>query len=1373
MAKLAQCVCVLVLLLWTLCGVQSSSLYSYEIHIDPGTVTSMPSCPPLQNVSVFPNLTSALSCRMNSTKYVLNAGFEHYDLYNGTENVFVSVCDVALVSSSASEAVLVHCMPGAGLAFEGSSNILISNVRFLNCGALRNSSSMNFSTPNETFSLLQFNVSLYFYQCVSVTLDRVAVVNSSSATGVVMYDTIGTNNILHSTFSGNGYRIKNDTVDRGGGFLVGFTYCKPGEQHCVVDDSTQSHMNSDSSYFFQSCVFKENYCKAQKAPVNVGAFVYPSRIYHSSFGTGGGLAIFFKSNATNNAVVIEDCNFTDNQAIHGSGLHLSFEDLAIDNTVDVSGCSFTGNCPIHKHDNRGGGVRATFYAHKTPTEFPRNKVTIDDCTLWNNSAFHGGGMSLSFALQDVKRTDQLTNVSIQNTVFDGNKATIGSALEITLLPMYAYGHLGKMFLTNCNFTKNTGWINNKSRGYFSHSLGAVFINEVFVFIDGYANFESNTDSAVVVSGAEVSFQACDAHFFNNSGANGGAIALLGAAYLLVDNYSVMSFTGNTARQYGGAIYNNYIVRTDMRYYLKCFIRYISNNFDDPNDWEAQFIFQNNSAASQGNSIYSSSLYPCSWTFDASMHPEKIFCWNDKWDYSDKNCSEEIYSGPSTFKNTSKDFTYHIFPGQLFQIAVEAYDELHHNITNQTVYSASISKDNALAEVEPEFGYTAARYLRVSGTGDQNVSLELDTAGEQDWHVELQLEIMSCPPGMITNGTEDKTVCTCPAEWTETYNQLIRCDKFQYEVRIKRNHWMGSIDNGSDVELEPNELFVASCPYFYCMDSKNPDYLKLPPTVNNLSREICKKQNREGVLCGQCVSDHAVAINDYEYTCVPCDKTVHVRRNIAVYIITAYVPILIFLLVIIFFNIRLTSGPLNAFILFAQLINSVNMFDLPVTLNKYADIHVAYTFIYGIFNLNFFSYLLKPSCVNKHFNTLDVLSLDYCIAAFPLAMIVLITTAIRLKDKFSCRKPGAFEDNRFLRAFVIKDKALLHSLVAFYLLSYTKFSQASLLIISTFRLVARDGKLVEGQRVYLAGQYAVMDGDYMYRYGLPSYLIFVLFVCLPPLLLLGPLNWFNNRATKYRCLRRVWPQDKVHIILDTFQGCFRPKMRLYSGVYFLFRLMVFITYAYSNDILQRYVIQQILVCSVLMLLAVLQPYQRKTLNRIDTFIFFILAVINALSLHAVAQFNASDEKYQTPDSIIITQFFFIFLPLLGVPVYLYFSWNTHCYQLLRNKVFRFLNYCYSSDSDSDEEERPLLVGSYGDTAVNDDSILQILERANEPNTFCRRVRPASISLQQSGSECTTATSEASGKAALVDYGSRDTTSGIGSSQAHSNQTLSLN
>ena len=176
------------------------------------------------------------SYRMSSTKYFLQEG-THF-LNTSTETFDETLTSLAFVGNTTdSSRVVVHCTAeNTGLAFNGVKSITFSHLTFYNCSALRNSTSRDYHNITSTSTLpakfYDFQVGLYFYLCTDVAMQSVNVSNSPNATGVVMYDTNGTNRITDSVFQNNiisSYTTNTPSPNGGGGgFYVEFTYCKPG-----------------------------------------------------------------------------------------------------------------------------------------------------------------------------------------------------------------------------------------------------------------------------------------------------------------------------------------------------------------------------------------------------------------------------------------------------------------------------------------------------------------------------------------------------------------------------------------------------------------------------------------------------------------------------------------------------------------------------------------------------------------------------------------------------------------------------------------------------------------------------------------------------------------------------------------------------------------------------------------------------------------------------------------------------------------------------------------------------------------------------------------------------------------------------------------
>ena len=80
-------------------------------------------------------------------------------------------------------------------------------------------------------------------------------------------------------------------------------------------------------------------------------------------------------------------------------------------------------------------------------------------------------------------------------------------------------------------------------------------------------------------------------------------------------------------------------------------------------------------------------------------------------------------------------------------------------------------------------------------------------------------------------------------------------------------------------------------------------------LRNLSgqeEQTCGYLNRQGRLCGKCKPNHSISAYSYDIKC----HTSSVWRNVVEYVCIAYLPLTIFLCVVIVFHISVTSPAMN-------------------------------------------------------------------------------------------------------------------------------------------------------------------------------------------------------------------------------------------------------------------------------------------------------------------------------------------------------------------------------------------------------------------------------------------------------------------------------
>jgi hypothetical protein len=1106
--------------------------------------------------------------------------------------------------------------------------------------------------------------------------------HSPNATGVVMYNTNGRNIITDCMFYDNSVASPMESLGTpnpirgGGGFYVEFSYCLPGKE-CI-----EAPPITGSKYEFTRCSFTDNVALDSNSDKTV--YIVPHHSDHVAFGRGGGLSIFVNGNSSGNVFQIDSCQFERNRALWGGGLFLEFHDATDNNTAYITDTNFTENKCIYTKDfgTAGGGMRIGQYAYDIKVGMG-NYVAIMGCNFISNDALNGGGVSVSTALQKIHE-DQLESINVVDVVFSQNVARLGSAIHIEKFPFIFTGmQVGGVGVKRCTFTGNSVHYLTRLEGGNSDPYqvgdGTVYVHAVPVSFTGNVTFLRNSGSGLSVAKSEANFSNCSASFVQNTGNKGGGIALLGAARIIIDNNTRMLFVNNTAMIQGGAIYNNYISKRILGSYPDCFIQFVDPSVHT-RYWGAMFHFEDNAdlGGSHPNAIHSTSVLPCAWVGESKTN---IFTWNG-WTCSNKNnplnCSILVSSNVGSITETKDEYT--VFPGLPFSLDLDIQDDMGLDIARQTVFLASTN--DSLFKVNQEDSKKFSYLLGENGTiwGEDkdttNVTLTLNTIEEPTWHLEISVIIEPCPPGFRESGSRqdssNKTIdnaaqplrsCECAG----TYGGVLYCNKQLFSARLANGLWIGRLYNDSD----PNEEYLSAyCPYGFCFNDPQDSSFLLPIDADDLEYRVCNNQGRMGILCAKCIEGFVPAINSRTYVCINCTDS-NIAKNVLKYISAVYIPLTLMFIIIIAFGVRLTTGAANAFILYSQVVSTTFILDAngQLPLNLIAGGHTnallkAYRTLYGIFNLEFIEQLIPPLCIGKGLATLTIISLEYFVAFFPLFMILSAVVTIKITGIIGDRCCNKKQEHgklftRILKFFAKQNRHLSESLLpafaAFILLSYTKLVFISSRISTKVYIKEDNGDILE-ERVFYAGHLHYHDAEYI-PYLIIAIFVYATFVAIPPLVLLDyPLRMFEWCLSKVDCLWRWYPVDKVHFFQDTFQGCFRNNCRFTAGLYFLFRLLTNITFALSQTWLQQYIVQQIACMVIVVILALVRPYNKENdvFNYIDILIFANLALINAISLYLYEYALNNPRTSTLPISAFVFQYMLVYLPLIYIIVYIVYS-----------------------------------------------------------------------------------------------------------------------
>ena len=457
------------------------------------------------------------------------------------------------------------------------------------------------------------------------------------------------------------------------------------------------------------------------------------------------------------------------------------------------------------------------------------------------------------------------------------------------------------------------------------------------------------------------------------------------------------------------------------------------------------------------------------------------------------------------------------------------------------------------------------------------------------------DLTECEIGYFLNNYTCE--CECAAS---DYLGLVTCNP---TVLLRSGYWMGFCAPNS------SELCTSHCPYGFCSYHKMKPSATVHPLPNDsslLDYAICGP-SRTGRLCGKCADNYSVYFHSSKYTCGP-EGMCHLGW--VFFLISEIVPLTLFFVVILIFNISLTNGNVNSFVLFAQILDALfthgnGSLKFPRVIDVFRD---TLTFFYRPFNLDFFGLEELSFCLWRGATVLDVLIMKYTTVGFALVLVVLtiIITSRR------CRGYKIFT------RFNTPKGIIVHGLSAFFVLCYSQCARVTFLILTYSCLYSVHFKCKE-QVVYRIGDMNYFgEGDHM-KYAISAIFILVFMIIIPPVLLLIYPLLFKLlgfcKLSESKLAMILWRVMPIQL-LDSFQSSFKDNLRFFAGLYFLYRAIILCVFAYTQTLLLFYIIVQIQLTFMLAAHAIFQPYKKRRHNIIDALLFTNLAIINGITLHNI-------------------------------------------------------------------------------------------------------------------------------------------------------------
>ena len=1096
----------------------------------------------------------------------------------------------------------IKCSNGAGVVFTFVDTVSINNVNFTTCGA--------------NIDGMTIAVGILF--CNYVTIYNLRVTNSHGI-GLYFKNVSKSINVSSSQFLSDQISFSDEAVSKN----ISKVY---------VDVSQQD----GTKYRFFDCVFQNK----ENQDCDISTIKRFKRQHSfSELISGGGIFINISVMANNVEIEIVSCVFENNVAPNGGGLFLNIQDDTENISVRIVDSVFRGNCA----NDSGGGVCIHFKQQNE--NIISNNITLINNNFTNNTAIYGGGVFLSVSINP--NSCEIKNyVTFEECRYLQNKAVLGSAVNIK--PDTHNSFISKAILLeplfhNCVFEGNSIQSSpQETIGMNSIIMvfgkGSLYCNELNIRFQGDVMFTRNNGSAVFLVSSILTISNSNTTFQNNTGYYGGGITMLRNSVIHLDDYAYVSFVNNSADRHGGALfqetYNDPYETSNHR----CFIRYIGKYKECK---PSHVIFENNSIKGKkrvsseksiGLSLFLYSLIPCFDSHNSESEVDEVLRSIANITIMDYLSNSDVSTLPSKFSDVSR-LPREFIPGEETDLKIVVEDDTQTVVPHAT-FTAKLSdhKSSSDIDIDPAYLFVSNNTIKLTGSPNSSATLQILVSKKPYYQLSVPVHLVDCPPGYVISGKK----CECSANVNgESYKGIKRCNLTLFQANLVQGYWAGYVGKNQD------DFRTSNCPLNFCkVESGNPE-LQLPQNRSEMDNILCSK-NRHGRVCSLCREGSSLRYHTLQNA--HCESNSKCSLGILFYIIAEIIPVTIFFLFIILFDVKLTSGALSGFLFYVQVFNTLeinagNFINLPITAGTLLTF---LKFLIGVFNLEFFLLPKLSFCIVKGATYMHLLVFSYVTILYALMLIVGTVLVVNFRlGKLLMKITGKKN---------YKNPSIIHGLSSFLLICFSRSTKTSLQILNSVTLFGKNGK-AEQRVVYYHGEYnffgtehipfAILALAALLLTSLPVVLLLVYPACHHFMAFLG-----LEQSKLNRCLCKVFPLDKLKPFFDSFQSTFKDDHRYFAGLFFVYRFMSLAINNITNSHTKFYFGLEVQLILILTFHGLIQPHKTHWHNQIDIVFLALLAILNGITNYNFHTLNIEGESIS---ALITLQVLLAYLPIVYITV----------------------------------------------------------------------------------------------------------------------------
>ena len=410
--------------------------------------------------------------------------------------------------------------------------------------------------------------------------------------------------------------------------------------------------------------------------------------------------------------------------------------------------------------------------------------------------------------------------------------------------------------------------------------------------------------------------------------------------------------------------------------------------------------------------------------------------------------------------------------------------------------------------------------------------------------------------------------------------------------------------------------------------------------------------------------------DMNTTCNHCrERTAYYDgppdTNYALYIFLDSLPVLIWVPLILFFNIDLASGPGHSLVFAYQVLVALFLIS-PYYNQSCTNDMVLIPFVSGLpvlFN--------APLLVLWFPKTLTHYSLGYVkvlIAGVLVAVSFLLTTCTQCPLQ-CCRSPWA-ELRRAVRNWRerhLPQRPVLTGVCSVAILMYGSLLEVSFRLLFRCELTDNICHCYYTDTTYKAtfcyihdhtasDQSLCWDSPQHWPYFIPAWIMVGVAVLLSLPFFYRPgvpalASYLTGGRVQLPRLHKLAP------LFDVFQGVYKPKMQFFTGLHLLYRIVLWSAAAFLNNN-DKFPMFSLLSVVILAVHSLFQPFESRRHNYVET-LLMVNVVLVAVATSYLNQIQGIEITYWFREMLFIMAIILVNLPLLCVIVYYSYKLIRHC------------------------------------------------------------------------------------------------------------------